>query len=207
MPDLHRQLLLVPAFVCLAASALAQGPKFDYPADPDFVVLEYSEGSATLAPEETPRLRLYGDGRLAVHYPDTMRRAGDWEARLTQGEIRSLLASLEAHGVLGFDAADTKQRRQESERARRQREGTVVSVSDDSFMAITLQLRGYTPTTGKSVSDLHRSVEWRNVQQDAQWYPDVAALRGLAAAERVVRELLEREELVKDRRGSLEVRE
>lgn len=210
MPNFRRQLPLVLVFLGLTAPAFAQGPQFDYPADPEFVILEYSVGHAMLPEtDEPPRLQLYGDGRVVVHYPDTMRRAGDWELRLSHGEVRALLARLESHGVLDFDPAAAKRHRAEAEAARRAREGTLFSISDDTLMGIVVRLSGYTPSTGApSATDVRREIEWRNVQSDARRYPGVAALVGLAAAEREIQGILERDDLERiGGEGSLRIRE
>ena len=72
----------------------------------DEPVIEYNLVHGMLAqPDPVPLLRVYGDGRVHVHFPAYMKRAGDYELLLNQVELDELLRQLDDNGIMSFDKA------------------------------------------------------------------------------------------------------
>ena len=86
------------ASALLAGSAVAQTPSLRDPAvrysrDPQAIVASFTEVLAEMDdPDPGPSVTVYGDGRVLVHYPHYMKRAGDWELRLSGEELDALIA-------------------------------------------------------------------------------------------------------------------
>ena len=72
-------------------------------------VIHYQQNIHMLANiDDRPSLTVYGDGRVLVHFPVYMKRAGDYEMQLDETELVSLLQSLSANGVIDFDEKKVK---------------------------------------------------------------------------------------------------
>lgn len=186
---------------CLGTGAAFAQPRFDYPSDPEFLVVRYDQVHESIAESDNVlRLAIYGDGRVEIHFPFYLRRAGDFELWLTPGELEAILVELERSGVLDFDPERVRERRdqaEEAEAARQAREGTLVVVNG-SRMEIAVALRSYTPAEGGAPeTELRRKVSWRSLGPEATLYPELTELRGLAAAEKVLLKLLKRSDLVR----------
>lgn len=75
-----------------AVSAHAQEPVFQVPSDPSVPVISYSETPEMLGdPDRMPRVQVFGDGLVWVHYPVYMKKAGDYQMQLNPGQLRKLL--------------------------------------------------------------------------------------------------------------------
>ena len=72
-----------------------------YQTEPETLLLELAyEGGMIANPDPTPFVRVYGNGRVVVHYPDYMKKAGDYELELSEEEIESLLQSFSDQSLL-----------------------------------------------------------------------------------------------------------
>ncbi len=68
------------------------------------LILEYRrEVSMVSGQDNTMRLKIFADGRVSVHYPAFMRRAGEHQSSLTAGELNRLMASMYASGMADFE--------------------------------------------------------------------------------------------------------
>lgn len=193
--------ILTVCFTALAVPALAsaQGaPAADYPRDPRSLVLEYAQIYEALGVADEPsRLRLFGDGRVEVHVPRFLPRAGDYELYLAPSEVRSLLARLVEHGVLDFDAGRVRSLRDRARAARLEREGTEVYPVSETRMELEVRLVSYTPPGGVAERNLWRRISWQGHETESRLYPEIAELAGLVAAEGELVELMERPELAR----------
>jgi hypothetical protein len=167
---------------------------------PDAVVVVYREVLGEIGDADRgPTLTVYGDGRMVAHYPRYMKRAGDWERRLTASELDGLLASLAAKGVLDFDAPTVRAAARASLLASRERARAanapieLFEASDASTTVIDIALARYEPASpgARAVERLAKRVAWTALRTDAERHPDVPALRDLAAAEQELRTLRE----------------
>ena len=98
------------------------------------------EGGLIQSPDPTPFVRVYPDGRVRVHYPAYMKRAGDYEMQLGDDELRDLLASFADQEVLtmeeeGFRAMASRALAEEGPVERPDDHGvtTVVEIRAESF--------------------------------------------------------------------------
>lgn len=100
-------LALLASLACWVSAAWATGPHTDH----DPILIEYHRYSSKLAERDpTPLLRLYASGRLLVHFPHYMKRAGEYETALAQAELDRLLDTLASAGFVGAQAGQTARR-------------------------------------------------------------------------------------------------
>jgi hypothetical protein len=187
-----RRLLFAPLALaaCLsggfASTATAQDADVDYSRDPRVAVVTWTEISGEIAnPDTKPRLVVYGDGRAVAHYPHYMKRAGDFELRLSPAEMNKLVRGLVQNGLVEFDPGAVRG----ATRAAAAR-GVERASSDPSTTVIELRLSHYRPP-GAVAYDLgvRKRIEWRGVRGATRDYPSVHALQGLATAQRELDDL------------------
>lgn len=185
--------------LCALPGPAQRAAEVAFPPHPDFLVLRYDLSHDMIAEQDPePLLRIYGDGRVLVHYPSTMKKAGDYELVLTQGELRQLLLLLADRNIPGLDVAALRRERREAEARQRAQQGLLFAISDDTVTHLEIHLERYQPPGGApAVSNLDRSIEWRNLHSDAERFPGIRGIQDLAAAESEIRELLERPDLVR----------
>jgi hypothetical protein len=183
--------------VVLAVSFLAL-PARPVPAAPpgnatDTVVVRYQEVIGELAEADRgPSLEVRADGRVQVHFPPYMRRAGDWETTLDARSLDELIGTLVGHGVLDFDAGATRARKRQSLATRaaraRQRPGETLlfEAADETTTIITVR-----------DGDTERTVSWSGLRGDSKHHPELPELAALRAAQRVLEALMVRPGLVR----------
>ncbi len=185
----------------LMTIGVSGGAVFDYPRDAGYVVIEYTQTlDMILDADPEPQLRIYGDGRVLVHYPAYMKRAGDYEMQLTDAELQQLLNSLDQKGLINFDRSKVLQLKSQSAARIAASSGNniVTTRSDDSRTRININLDAYSTVFSRAPqTNIRQVVKWKNLRWDAQTYPDVAELQNAAAAEQVLRDLLTHRNLVK----------
>lgn len=196
-------LALLPAFASAAfAKPLVTGTAvIEATRRADVAVVVYREVLGEIGDADRgPTLTVYGDGRMVAHYPRYMKRAGDYEHRLTTAEVDALLQSLASKGVLDFDGPATRTAARSSLAAERQRaraanvpiqlfeavdaSTTVIEVAVDRYVAAAPGARAAQNVVARAV--------WTGLRTDAEQRHDVPALRDLAAAEQELRALRER---------------
>lgn len=158
---------------------------YDYPRNADFVVIEYTQIDTMIkGADPVPLLRIYGDGTVAVHLPAYMKRAGDYEMRLSDGQLQQLLTSLEQKSILNLNSEKVTQLKQQAVLNRIQQSKTLVERSDDTYSVIKVRLSNYIPaSTGVASSDFTHSVSLKNLKWSTRSYPDVPQLKSAAEAE------------------------
>lgn len=179
--------LLVTLFAAgVAFSTPPAVPPVAYDPDPTAVVVSFRETLGEVADADRgPSLEVFGDGRVAVHYPHYMTRAGDWTARLTSDALQALLRSLVDRGILTFDDATARANLAQAHTTRRSaaRRGksTLFEASDPSTITIVLRADGR-----------ERRITWRGLRADAHTHPEVPEVQALHRAHETVRQLMER---------------
>jgi hypothetical protein len=172
----------------------------EYARDPGTVVIQFTEKLGEIAlPEGGPSLRVYGDGRALVHYPRYMKRAGDYRVQLSQEEMARLMRLLVDRKVLEFDPKAARRARQNAAAARRAAGEPAFYVSDASTTTLEVRLDRYKPPgLGRPVArDVHKKISWYGLQPDVKQYPEIETIRNLHAAQRELRAILKRPDLVK----------
>lgn len=164
-----------------------------YDSDPAAVVVSFHETLGEVAdPDPGPSLEVFGDGRIAVHYPRYMVRAGDWADRLSPGALQDLVRSLVDEGVLDLDESTVRANLAHARAARRaaarRGEATLFEASDASTTTILLRADGRE----------HR-VTWHGIRADAYAHPDVPEVQALRRAHDTVRQVMERPTLRPER--------
>jgi len=172
---------------------------YDYPRTANFVVIEYSQVITMIGdPDPTPLLRIYGDGRVLVHYPAYMKRGGDYEMRLDDTELQQLIASLELKGLFSYDKNSVRQLKQQSKT--RQIAATPIATmrSDDTFSVIKINLGSYMPANSRSpTANFKKELSLKNLKWDAKDHPDVIDLKNAASAEEQLNTFLNHPKLIK----------
>jgi hypothetical protein len=81
----------------IAADKLpTQLPVFiDHPTDPDTVIIDYQRDHPMLAEKKgAGSIKVYGDGRVVIYFPEYMKKSGTYEIYLDETEIQALLQRL-----------------------------------------------------------------------------------------------------------------
>jgi len=177
--------------VGLALPAIGADGRLARSTDAATVVVSYAEtlGEIGLA-DAGPSVRLYGDGRLEVHYPRYMKRAGEWTAQLAPAEVDGLVAALADDGVLDFDVAAVRRAQRDAAAARRQ-----AAALGGQPVTFEVTSDADTATIEVHLNSAHKKVAWHGLRADARTYPEIADIQRLAAAERRLRALMERGDL------------
>ena len=161
-------------------------------------IISYRLDIAMLAGiDDRPTITVYGDGRVTVHYPVYMKKAGDYEMQLEEDELVSLVQSFSANGVLDFDGKKVKQKIREK-RDQRRAKGQLYAISDSTETIIDVRLDEYQKDrSAKAVKRFHKRFRWTDIEHDARRYPQqreivdanrsVQRLRGLMKDHRLVR--------------------
>ena len=196
------QLIALAVTLTLSSQILAKKPDvddhkvFDYSTDSEAVIISYSETPQMLGnADTTPRIQVFGDGYVWVHYPEYMKKAGDYEVWLNPGEIRQLLLALS--GVFDFDPKAVKQSRKLMKAAREQQDGVAYFRSDDTVEEIDVRLKSYKASPVAASKGVDLNLKWKNIAADARDYPDLEEVQKLKGARNSIRALLERGDLVK----------
>ncbi len=178
-----------------ANAAVASPAVVEYSRDPSMVLVHFRERLVALEDEDPgPSLTVYGDGRVAVHYPRYMKRAGEYTLQLDPEELGGLMRSLASRRLVEFDEPAVRQRKAEAARSRAQ----LFEVFDATTTEIELNLERYQPAAGARVlRNVHKRLAWHGLRADAKRYPELTELGDLAAAHRELQALLERPDLVR----------
>ncbi|MEN8803476.1 MAG: hypothetical protein ABF297_16010 [Thiogranum sp.] len=184
-----------------ARPAAISPPTINYSETAAEPVIEYNLVHHMLAePDPEPLLRIYGNGRVHVHYPAYMTRAGDYELQLNQPELQALLHALATDGIIDFDPAKTRSRRQQLGAQQRAANGSMLYISDSSDTVIDIRLNEYQkgPDTAR-VLNLKKRFVWPDLKQDARRFPQLGEITNANNAAQRLETLLHRDDLVKIR--------
>ena len=182
-----RALVFAVALTLLASPQVAHAERpLSYSHDADDIVISYREILPIKGAQRGPALTVYGDGRVSVSYPETMRRAGEYELRLEEDQLDALIYALSrTHRLTEFDARQARERRRLAHEARMAQTGTETFESDPTRIEIVLRCDG-----------AEKRISWTGLRFDAAHYGEaVAEIRRLRAAQQRLRLLLHGPEL------------
>ena len=186
-------LVLCTVLPAHAANNQAPGlqPVFHFSATSSEPVIEYNVVHHMLAQQDpVPLLRVYGDGRVHVHFPAYMKRAGDYEMYMNRVQLNDLLRQLADDGIMDFDPAAAKQEKKQLEAARRAASGALFHASDASDSHINIKLGQYQRSAASPrISGFSRQFRWRNLEFDAKNIPESVVIKKAANAEAILRML------------------
>jgi hypothetical protein len=178
------------------AGALPNGASsMKYSRDPSTVIVRFAQNVTAIEdPDPGPSLRVFGDGRVEVHYPRYMRRAGDYTLQLTPGEMNALLRSLVSRGIMEFDDTATRSRK----RSIQARAGHFAATYDAVTTEIEIRLEDYRRPAGSGRNRrIHKRVNWPALRSDAKRHPQIDEIQDLAASQRELLSLMRRPDLIK----------
>jgi hypothetical protein len=172
---------------------VSDGPVL-FPAVSDTVVLQLTEEIGRIGNEDlTPRVRVYGDGRVLVHYPVYMKKAGDYVLQLTARELQALQSLAVEKGAPYFDKNKANAEKQVAKK-NREASGIFTHSSDDSITIIetTVQVPA---KSGGGLEEVKTRASWYGLKHDARQYPEAESLTELAEVEAALSALAERPDL------------
>lgn len=198
---MHAAVLLAVGLIGLGwphFSAFAQ-LAFEYAEEPDVLIIQMSQNVGIENEDQTPLLRIYGDGLVRIHFPVYMKRAGNYTLQLTQRELQSLVESFVTSGLIEFSPEATRaQMRGLAAESRAQaptRQPRQLSTrSDETLVSIEINLNRYVPAVGRARNDVTTRISWAGAQGDAADFASLDPLQALAAAERRLLALTERDD-------------
>ena len=132
-------------------------------------VIYYRQNIEMLSPTaDKASLSIYGDGRVLVHYPVYMKKAGDYEMQLEPAELVDLIQTLSGNGILDFDEVRVKKNIQSYEKTLRAK-GLLHEVSDAVVTLIDIRLDEYQKNSSTIKNNSYRkSFRWHNIEHVAK---------------------------------------
>jgi len=185
------------------ATAINPVASVSWDSNPETLLVSYRDIWGEFANQDpTPLIRIYGDGRVLVHYPVYTPKAGEYELWLQVTELEDLLLSLLAKGGATFEPSLVRREKQLEELSLQQavldagEMPELFMVADDSTSVFEFHLQSYQAAGALApMGEINRSISWRGLATDARRYPQLASIQQLRNAELELRELLERNDL------------
>ena len=150
-----------------------QSAGFSFSATSDAIepIVHYQQNIQMLsAMTDKASLSVFGDGRVLVHYPAYMKKAGDYEMRLDTAELKQLLHTLSNNGVLDFDEKKVKAK-VATDRKSLTEKGQFYAISDAAITVVDIKLDSYQKNkkSNKKIN-FHKQFKWKNIKHDADRY-------------------------------------
>lgn len=202
------KVIAISVMICLTWSGIvsAADGELSYDKSPDQLILAYHVSLDELVERDTtPRVRIYGDGKVIVHYSKVYRKAGDYSLILTENEIEEILQLISESGILNFDSKgiDRSKKAYDTLVASRQilspQPQTFSTIMDKSTTQVFYNVRGGSTAAGKSIDSAVQSgqISYSGLQDDLIRYPEVLEIQGLANVEIWFEALIKRPNLQK----------
>jgi len=178
------------------ALAAAPAARFELPANPDAIVLSFSERLGEIQSEDHPWLRVHADGRVVAHRPSYLKNAGTFTSSISPDEMKGLLQTLADRGIMEFDPKAVVSELA----AEKSKNPTLFEASDVSIFEIRVRLKEYQPAGSLTVNrDFEKDIEWSGLRRDAKRFPQVAGVQALSAAVSDLQALAQRTERLQNR--------
>jgi hypothetical protein len=173
------------------------GASFDYARRADALIVRYQVVMPVREGDPGPKLEVYGDGRVVKSVPEYMHDSGRYEMRLDEAALERLIGELVEDGLAQFDRKRVLGERLAAEKALAEKGGSLSAVIEESTTVIELNLAQFTPagTVGNVERDLAQRITWSAIRKDAERFPELKALEGLARAEGRLRALMASREM------------
>lgn len=151
-----------------------------------------------------PRVRVFADGRVRVHYPEYMTAKGEYELKLSPAELDALVLEAIGAGLVDYDEAEVKAA-VKSVREMEKNSGSgpeLETIHDGGVTGIRLKLAAYAPpgSPRESAAPVDKTVRWNNLRMEAKRYSGVKTLRRLAQLEESLLALAQHPALQETRR-------
>ena len=119
---------------------------------------------------DRPTLQIFGNGRVLVHYPVYMKKAGDYEMQLDEAELVALIQSLSGNGLMTFDEKKVKEKIKQHKKASKAK-GEFYEISDAVESVIDISLDEYQENNKtEKIEKFHKQFRWKNIEHDAVRY-------------------------------------
>jgi hypothetical protein len=116
-------------------------------------------------------VEVHADGTALVHYPDYMKKAGDYSVQLSPAEVQQIRLLLEHPLVQDFDhGLIERQKKNFDDQATE-----LFAISDNTYAEFEINASGQAAAGQR--------IRWANLRQDAERYPQIGVLRKLAEIE------------------------
>jgi len=140
-------------------------------------VIHYQQNIHMLSSvDDRPSFQVFGDGRVIVHFPVYMKKAGDYEMQLDEGELINLIRTLSSNGVLDFDEKKIREKRKADKKALKAK-GQFFAISDTVETIVEIRLDEYQRNKSeKKISNFYKKFNWDNLEQDAIRYKNTKEL-------------------------------
>jgi len=161
-------------------------------------VIQYQQNIHMLSTvDDRLTFQVFADGRVLVHYPVYMKRAGDYEMQLEEAALIDLLHSLSDNGVMGFDSEKNKTRRRNEKKALNAK-GQYFAISDVVETTVEVRLDEYQKnSSSKKISNFYKKFKWDNLEQDAKRFKNIKALDQTNRSVSEIKNLMKDARLVK----------
>ena len=153
---------------------------FYYPSDPEYLILSYSYHLPTIPPDPTPRVRIYGNGRVVVHRPLYKSSPGDFEIQISNDELDELLRSFESCGWFEATSQSIKMLQHSAREERLKATGSTPAWFDIGTTEVELRLEKYAMSGDPQESNQwSRSILAEELEMFAKDYLEVRELGAL----------------------------
>ncbi len=176
----------------------------EYSQNPATLLISFREISPELADQDsTPLVSIFGDGRVSVFHPSYMKQAGRYEMLMSPGELEALLLQL-TPALLSFDVENVKTQKRAADdllwSSRTEWQDQVIFYDADaeiSMFYLNIDAYQFAGSQGQRISKLVLNRSWHGLRFDARDYPGLEPIQTLMRAEKTLRALTRRIELVK----------
>ena len=187
----------------LKATATNSVANVSWDPNPETLLVSYRDIWGEFAnPDPTPLIRIFGDGRVLVHYPAYTPKSGEYEMWLQVTELEDLLLSLLAKGGATFVPSAVRHEKQLEELSLQEaildagEMPGLFMVADESTSVFEFHIQSYQAAGGlEAMSEITRTISWRGLGTDSRRYPQLASIQQLRNAELELRELLKHNDL------------
>jgi len=161
-------------------------------------VIHYQQNIQMLAGiDDRPTFKVYGSGRVLVHYPVYMKKAGDYEMQLDETELVALIQSLSSNGIMTFDEKKVKEKITGHKKALKAK-GQFYEISDAVENVIEISLDEYQENkTSKKIKKFYKRFTWKNIEHDALRYKDEIEITRANSSVEQFRTLMKDRRLIK----------
>ncbi|GMR01384.1 MAG: hypothetical protein BMS9Abin19_0763 [Gammaproteobacteria bacterium] len=124
--------------------------------------------------DDRPSLKVFGSGRVVVHYPAYMKKAGDYEMQLSIVELVALIHSLSSNGIMDFDEKKITDKIKIDKKASIKK-GEYYKVSDSVESVVDIRLDEYQKNTASvKLKGFSKHFKWKNIEHDAIRFKNVS---------------------------------
>ncbi len=181
------KIIVILIFIIFVSTCplMALDGELTYDDSPVQMILGYNIAGNELAGQDTvPRVRIYGDGRVLVHYPKYMKKAGDYSLMLVDTEMKKIIKHISDYGFVTIKYKDIKKLKKAKDEKSRQTSGKSASLyiamdQDTIQFYYNLKKNNTSKIAGKADESIINQIYYPGLKQDRTKYPDIKEIQGL----------------------------